>query len=297
MRSQVTGSDVSIVKVTVFTKHEMFLSPKLLLCNTPVSPMQIITLTTDLGTRDHYVGSVKGALLSAIPDALIIDISHDIEPFNILHAAFVLKNCYADFPKGTIHIIGVNSFHDSETGILVVKHEGYFFIGPDNGLFGLMWEEKMPAEIFKLKLNEEEMKSTLPLHDAYVRTTKEISARGNPSAIAEKINGFRVRVMAKPVISDQFLRGSIIYFDRFGNAVVNIQRNEFESLLNGKRFTIIFKRYSDIESISENYSAVEESEKLCFFNSSGYLELAINKGNAKQLLNLAQGDVVQIEFH
>jgi len=180
---------------------------------------------------------------------------------------------------------------------LIVLHEGYFFIGPDNGLFGLMWEEKMPTGIFKLKLTSAEMKSTLPLHDAGVRAAKEISQRNNLTAFSEKIDAFRIRRMSKPVISQQFLRGNIIYFDRFGNAVVNIQRDDFDSFVNGRRFTVVFKRYADIESISSNYSAVEESEKLCFFNSSGYLELAINKGNAKQLLNLAQGDVVQIEFH
>ena len=99
--------------------------------------MQIITLTTDLGMRDHYVGAIKGALLSAIPDANIVDISHDIESFNILHAAFVLKNCYAQFPMGTIHMVGVNAFHDSDTRILIVQQQGYYFIGVDNGFFGL----------------------------------------------------------------------------------------------------------------------------------------------------------------
>jgi hypothetical protein len=251
--------------------------------------MPIITLTTDLGTRDHYAGSVKGALMNAIPDATIIDISHDIEPFNILHASFVLKNCYAEFPHGTVHLVGVNSFHDADTSTVIIHHLGYHFIGPDNGLFGLIFEEKIPNEVFKLRLNENELKSTLPIRDAYVRAAKELGEKGNVTAIADKMNSFRIRTMAKPIISEHYLRGSIIYFDRFGNAVVNIQRNEFEQWTNGKRFAVLFKRYSDVDSIGDNYSSVEESEKLCFFNSSGYLEIAINKGNASRTLSIGRG--------
>src|SRR6185436_10842535 len=114
--------------------------------------MPIITLTTDLGTRDYYVGTVKGELLRAIPGAQIIDISHDIEPYNNIHGAFVLKNAYHHFPEGTIHIIGVNIFHDPESAPVIINHEGYFFVGQDNGLFGLVWDEVLPKEVFRIAL-------------------------------------------------------------------------------------------------------------------------------------------------
>jgi S-adenosylmethionine hydrolase len=160
-----------------------------------------------------------------------------------------------------------------------------------------MWEEKKPHQIFRMNLTHGEKLSTLPMHDACVRAAAAIAANKHLSSIAEQVSAFRISTMAKPILSDKYLRGSIIYFDRFGNAVVNIQRSEFETIANGKRFSILFKRYSDVESMGENYSSVDESEKLCFFNSSGYLEIAINKGNARQLLNLSNGDTVQIEFH
>ncbi|HYV94710.1 MAG TPA: SAM-dependent chlorinase/fluorinase [Chitinophagales bacterium] len=256
----------------------------------------IITLTTDLGTRDYYAGVVKGELLKAIPDVQIIDISHEIEPYNILHGAFVLKNSYRHFPEGTIHLIGVNPFHDESSSPIIVKDEGYFFIGQDNGLFGLIWDERMPKEIFRIRLNEEEKFSTMPLCDVYVRAAKHLALSKNPEEIAEKIPEFRISTMGKPIISNGYMKGSIVYFDRFGNAMVNIRREEFQRLRNGRNFLIVFKRYADMDSLSINYAAVDESEKLCFFNSSGFLEIAINKGNARNLLNLNVGDFVQIEF-
>lgn len=254
--------------------------------------MPIITLTTDLGTRDHYAGSVKGALISAIPDATIIDITHDIEPFNTLHAAHVLRNCYRDFPVGTIHLIGVNAFHDAVTATLVVQHQGCWFVAPDNGFFGLIWEEESPSSIFLLK----EYESIFPMRDEFVRAASHIIS-GTVEQIAVKATTYRMSRMTKPLISEQYLRGSIVYFDRFGNAITNIQKKDFNAMVKGRNFTVAFKRYADVESLSLNYASVDESEKMCFFNSSGYLEIAINKGNARQLLNLNYSDTVQIDFH
>jgi hypothetical protein len=259
--------------------------------------MQIITLTSDLGNRDYYTGVAKGALLSAVPGATLVDLSHEVEPFNILHAAFILKNSYEAFPPGAIHLVAVNSFHDRATAPLLIQHDNYFFIGPDNGLFGLIWNEKIPEEIYRLTLTEEEKISTHPLSGVYVRIAKAVAEKKTPSSLGEKIARYRVKTMGQAAVNEDFIRGNIIYFDRFGNAVANILSADFNRLLKGRKFNVIFKRYSDLDALSASYSSVDESEKLCFFNSRGYLEIAINKGNARQLLNLNTGDIVQIEFH
>jgi hypothetical protein len=258
--------------------------------------MAIITLTTDLGTRDHYVGALKGALLSAIPEANIVDITHDIEPFNILHAAFVFRNCYYDFPEGTIHLIAVNLFYAPDADTVIVQQEGHSFVAADNGLFGLVWDEGQPQRIYRVLPEKPGLSSVSGAHGAFVQAARHL-ASGDLSPIAEKITAYRISRMTRPLVSEQYIRGSIVYFDRFGNAVVNIQKGDFERVANGRRFTIAFKRYADIDHISRNYASVDESEKLCFFNASGYLEIAINKGNVKQLLNLSYNDTVQIDFH
>lgn len=258
--------------------------------------MAIITLTTDLGSRDHYAAIVKGELLKAVPTATLIDISHEIAPYDIMHGSFVLKNSYHHFPEGTFHLIGVNMLNEDNMPFLVVIKDGHTLIGPDNGIFGLLWDAAPPDKIYRLKPTEEELVSTLPMKDIYVRAVKHLANKGDPGSIAEKISSFRLSAMGRPVISENFIRTSIIYFDRFENAVVNLRKDEFELLRKGRRFIIYFKRYDDIESISDSYFSVMESEKLCLFNSAGYLEIAINKGKAMGLLNLNLGDIVQIEF-
>ncbi len=258
--------------------------------------MTIITLTTDLGTRDHYVGVVKGELLRTLSNIQIIDISHDITPFNIMHGSFVLKNSYHYFPNGTYHLIGVNMLYEENSQFLIVVKDQHTFIGPDNGIFGLLWNGEPADQIFRLIINDTERRSTLPMKDLYVRAMRHLLTGGNIEKISEKIPSFRQSTMGRPIVSPDHMRGSIIYFDHFENAIVNIQKDEFESLRKGRKFIFYFKRYDDVDSLSDNYSDVPESEKLCLFNSSGYLEIAINKGNAKGLLNLSVGDIVQVEF-
>ena len=126
--------------------------------------MSIITLTTDLGLKDYYVASIKGHILSQLPDASIIDVSHDIPPFNISVAAFCLKNCYQDFPEGTIHIIGVSPEANEHVCHLIIKHNEHYFIGADNGMFSLLFDEK-PTEVFNLNIIPDNDRRTFPTKD------------------------------------------------------------------------------------------------------------------------------------
>ncbi|MBX7107682.1 MAG: SAM-dependent chlorinase/fluorinase [Chitinophagales bacterium] len=259
--------------------------------------MAIITLTTDLGSHDHYAAAVKGELLKALPGAVPVDITHDIAPFNIMHGSFVLKNCYHHFPAGTYHLIGVNM--NSEEGMvhLAVMKDGYVFIGPDNGIFGLLWDGVVPDRVYQLKVQGKEAESTLPMKDLYVRVLKHLAEGGMPEAVGVKVSSFRQSAIGRPIVAAGYIKASIIYFDRFENAVVNIRKEEFEQIRQNRPFLVYFKKYEDVDTISKNYYDVPESEKVCLFNSSGYLEIAIHKGNAMGLLNLSVGDFVQIEFH
>ena len=116
--------------------------------------MPIITLTSDWGLKDHYVAAVKGTILSNMPEAIVVDISHDIPPFEIEQAAFVLRNAYPNFPKGSIHILGINTEESDKFGHTVIEHEGHFFIGTDNGIFSLLFELK-PDKIVELTINQD----------------------------------------------------------------------------------------------------------------------------------------------
>ena len=254
--------------------------------------MPIITLTTDLGTRDHYAGVVKGKILSAIADAQIIDITHDIEPFNIFHASFVLRNTYPFFPAETIHLIGVDTQGKNST-VLLIEHDGQRFMGADNGIFSLLWEEKLPDKIYRLK---KESNSAFLMSSVVIDALAFWMKHDDLTEIADRVTSIERSTQWYPVLQKDNIRGTIIYFDRFENAICNIRRSDFDRMRQGRNFLIYFKKYNDIDVIHSNYREVEEGEKLCLFNASGYLEIAINKGNAKGLLNLNLGDTIQIVF-
>jgi hypothetical protein len=254
--------------------------------------MPVITLTTDLGTRDHYAGVIKGKILSAVSNAQIIDITHNIEPFNIFHASFVLRNAYPFFPAETIHLVGVDT-QGKNPAVLLIEHDGQRFIGTDNGIFSLLWEEKLPDKIYRLK---KETTSAFLMSDLVIDALAFWMKHDDLSEIADRVTSIERSTQWYPVLQKDNIRGTIIYFDRFENAICNIRKDEFDRMRQGRNFLIYFRKYNDINIIHTNYHEVEEGEKLCLFNASGYLEIAINKGNAKGLLNLNLGDTVQIVF-
>lgn len=257
--------------------------------------MQIITLTTDLGTRDYYVGAVKGELLKAIPECNIIDLSHHIDKFDIQHAAFVIKNAFHHFPKGAIHLVGVNLFDIQDAATLIIKQEHYYFIGPDNGLFGMVWDGIVPKDVFEAALTIDEISSTLPMKDVYVRLASHIVA-GKPLAeIGKQVTNIKMRINSRPTISVDHLKGSVIHLDSFYNAITDIRKEEFDRIVKGRRVTIQFKNYY-VEMLSRNYADTVEGSLVAFFNEAGYLEIALNKGKASTLLNFNKGDAVLVDF-
>ena len=147
--------------------------------------MAIITLTTDLGIKDHYVGVLKGSLLQQCADATIVDITHQIPTYDILKAAFTIKNCYADFPEGTIHLVGVNPEINDTTTYLAVKHKGYYFIGADNGVFSLIFDEK-PEQLFELNISLNPDDLTFPTKDIFAKAACHLAKGGTLEMIGKK---------------------------------------------------------------------------------------------------------------
>jgi len=256
--------------------------------------MPFITLTSDLGERDHYVAAVKGALYSACPDIRIVDISHQISHFDIAHAAFVLKNAYHHFPDGSIHLVSVESTDKPDARILLVRKNRHFFVAYDNGIISLLFDDG-PDEIFHI-LREEGPAGTFPFREIMVDIACRLVNGSTAEALGVRVSEYEERQKPQPVLNGNSLRGAILYFDHYGNAMTNISRSLFEEIIGDKRFSIAFKNNETVRSISMSYNEVPEGEKLCIFNSEGYLEIAINKGQARQLFGLKIGDLIQIEF-
>ena len=257
--------------------------------------MAIITLTTDLGYKDFYQAALKGSILSQLPNANIVDISHAISAFNIPQAAFILRNAFHYFPAGTIHLIGIDSVFNEKTRYLALKYKDHYFVGSDNGIFSLLFEEE-PSEIVELNIMQDLKYLNFPLSDIFPKAVSHLAKGGRLKDIGITVSGVEDRMTLQPVIERDIIRGSVIYIDSFQNIITNITKEIFTQVQLNRDFTLYFKRNESITQLSWHYNEVPEGEKLCLFGISNHLEIAINKGNASGLLGLHLGDIVRIEF-
>lgn len=253
--------------------------------------MPTITLTTDFGVQDYYAGALKGALVRNCPGARLVDISHAIVPFDIVQTAFVVQNAYPEFPAGTIHLIGVNCVYGRDFRFVAVRQNGHYFVAPDNGVLTLLFEHIPEADARALP-------ATPPMHfpvkEAF-STAAGLLSSGQPfEALGEPAGPLLQRIGLQPVITPTRIRGTVIQVDNFENAIVNIRRETFEKLVQGRPFSLYFKRNDPITQISGQYCDVPVGEPLCLFNSAGFLEIAVYMGKAATLLGLKVEDVVEV---
>jgi hypothetical protein len=254
--------------------------------------MAIVTLTTDLGIKDHYVAMIKGKLLTKTPELQIVDISHEIKPFSIQQAAFVLRNAYPYFPAGSVHLVSVLADHKASYKVVIIECKKQFFAGIDNGIFALTLDDE-PDAIYEIASTST---CVFPVRDLLCDAIGDF-VNGTPlTTIGRKIQNLESRTFLKAPESSEYINGIIVYIDRFGNAIINITKEKFERKRNNREYTIHWKRANEFEKIHDNYNAVPGGEKLCLFNSNGFLEIAINQGNAAQMLGLRLDDTIQIEF-
>ena len=260
--------------------------------------MAIITLITDLGETDSYLASVKGAIYSQLEEVKIVDISNQIKPFNIQQAAYILRNCFKDFPAETIHIISVDDELSIKNEHLAVKADGHYFIGADNGFFSLLFNEMKPEKIVRLNISLTTNCMTFAVKNIFVPAACHIARGGTMEIIGANIDDFEVKKMElKPVLQKDIIRGAVVHIDSYGNAITNISKNEFEKVQKGRSFTILFGREDEmITKLSKKYKDVTNAEKLALFGENNQLQIAINKGRASQLLGLKLHEIIRIEF-
>ena len=260
--------------------------------------MAIITLTTDLGTNDSYLASVKGSIYNQINDARIVDITNDITAFNIPQAAFVLRNCYKDFPLGSIHIVSVDDELNIENEHLVVKANGHYFIGSDNGLFSLLLTEMKAEKIIQLNIAQESNCLTFATKNVFAPAACHLARGGTMEMIGTLIDNYCVhRTDLKAVKEKNLIKGVIIYNDNYGNAITNIDKTMFLDIQRGREFIIYYGREDEkITTISKKYNDVPSGDKLAIFGENEQLQIAMNKGTANTLLGLKLHEIIRIEF-
>ena len=247
--------------------------------------MALITLTSDIGRQDFLTGAVKGQLLQINNQFTIIDISHELSPFNYPQAAYVCRNAIKNFSPKTFHIVMVNLFDKRPNHLLFIEHNDQYIGCADNGLITMILEET-PQKVVALPLSLSEQKNTLYCARVFAKAYQEILNGKTFKEIGDTDISIEVKNPLRPLLGDKFIEGQIIFIDNFENVIINITKEEFEEQRRGRSFKIVFKRDEIIEKISETYADVSESEKLALFNSANYLEIAINKGNAAGLFGL-----------
>lgn len=275
--------------------------------------MGIITLTTDFGVRDHYVGATKGAIYSELPDARIVDISHGVSPFNVPEAAYIIQNAYHSFPKGTIHLIGIDSELNPENKHIAVKLDDHYFICANNGIMSMICSEIVPEKIVEINIHDK-IATSFPVLDVFVQVACHIARGGTLEVIGKVINTIKPIKNLNPFVNEEQTQiiGNVIYIDNYGNVITNIKRKFFESIQKTRAFEIsarnykfrdVFNKYSDVVNfdIPED-KRYDEGKALVVFNSSGYLEIAVYKsdkatvGSASSLMGLKIRDTVTVNF-
>lgn len=252
--------------------------------------MALITFMSDFGHRDHYVAAVKAKVLAVNHNVKVIDINHEIEPYNIAHAAFVCNAVFRDFPKGTVHVLAVNSLGKRGDKHLAVKLEDHYFVGTDNGLFSLISREKPTAIVELMGEN-----SSFPERDIFAKSAVFLANEKSIYDLGPQVPEVKRMLNRELRITQHQIAGNVVHIDYYGNVITNIEKDVFETVAGDRQYQVQFVR-EVINRIGKGYNTIDEGDCAVFFNSNGLLEIAINKGNASELLGLRYDDQIVIDF-
>ena len=254
--------------------------------------MGLVTLITDFGEKDYYVALLKAALYSHLLDVKIVDVTHGIQRHDIMEAAFFLTGVYDKFPAKTIHIVAVNSFYADQSELIFFERNNQFFIGPNNGIFSLVFPELNINEVYRVPSyvdvdNQYELVGLL---------THQIDDELSPDKIGLRVSQLEQKITLQPVITSHQIRATIVHIDQFGNVIVNLDSQTFQKIKGERDFAIYYKSSDPINHLSFGYGDSAIGDVCAFFNTIGLLEIAINMGNAHELLNLNKNETIQINF-
>jgi len=258
-----------------------------------------ITLTTDFGTRDGYLAAMKGVILSACPNARLIDITHDIPPFDVMEAAFVLRQAAPHYPPHTIHLVVVDPGVGSERLGVALQHNSHRYVGPDNGLFALVLESAEPDELVRLdaaRIGVSKPPSrTFHGRDIFGPAAARLACGAALSDLGPAIPALQSLHWAIPIDDTHGIRGWVVHVDHFGNCITNISRDLFQRRAAGRQVKC-YVGSTILSGLQGTYADRAAGEPVLLFGSSEVLEVAVNQGNAANLLHIRRGMPVNIVF-
>ena len=263
---------------------------------------RIITLLTDFGTEDYFVGAMKGVILTRSPEAVIVDITHAIPPQDVQAGAFTLSAVYSNFPTGSIHVAVVDPGVGSDRRPIMVETDDYMFVGPDNGLFSIVLDREPAAQVRHL-INAnyflQNRSSTFHGRDIFAPVAAALAEGAPPGDLGPIIlDPVRSGFIESKIMADGAIAGTILHIDHFGNCVMNIVWDNLRPLLTTRSFCLRVKEY-EIRRLLRSYSeaAAEPGAPFLIVGSAGFLEISVCCSSAARQLNIAVGDSVQLEIH
>jgi S-adenosyl-L-methionine hydrolase (adenosine-forming) len=256
--------------------------------------MNVISLITDFGQNDNFVGVIKGVILSINPNAKIVDICHEVKPHDILTGAFLLKSSFKYFPKGSLHLVVVDPGVGSERKKLLVKTKDYFFVAPDNGVLSPALKDQVSSKIIEITNKNYFLKPTSDTfhgRDIFAPTAAYLSKGEDFSKFGKRIKSIKELRLPQVQMAAERLIGEVIYIDRFGNLVSNIGKEILGRFIKNKKFKIFIKNKT-IDKLSHSYTEGTYLKPLALIDSFNYLEIALNRGSACNYLKAKKGTEV-----
>lgn len=263
--------------------------------------MPLITLTSDYGLTDPYTASVKGALLTELPGVQLCDISHQIEPGNLMEASFILRNSYKGFPQATVHLVLVKEISKNQRW-LAAEMEGHYFVVADNGLISMINPELRLNKVIEIKINQEQ--SLFPGRDFLAKVACHLARGGRAEMLGRQVSDYDEKKMYRHTADQEknSLLGSVVYVDNFGNLITNISRKIFREVGKERSFEIVLPRNQKLTQLNKVYEEVADGKIIALFNSQDLLEIALvnprgkNFNGANTMLGLNVRDSVTIYF-
>ena len=256
----------------------------------------IITLTTDYGTNDHLVGTLKGVILKINPDVTIVDITHNITPFDLLDGALAIASAYSYFPPKAIHVVVVDPGVGTERRPLLVSAQNQYFVAPDNGVLSVIYEREQESLIVRHANVEhyylQPVSKTFHGRDIFAPVASWLSKSWQTPSMGDEISDYKRFSIPRPKDVDGTMKGAVLRADAFGNLITNFRSEDLsESALSDGSIKLQVGSHQ-VSRFVETFAQGNNGEPIAYLGSSGYLEIAVNKGNASRTLNLGRGTPV-----
>lgn len=254
----------------------------------------IIAMITDFGTEDGYVGAMKGRIKGAMPGVDVIDISHEIDPYNIRQGAFCLHNSYPFFPDKTVFMVVVDPGVGTHRRGIVLKSSQHWFVGPDNGVFSFVYQRE-GVQVFEINLDAvaDHIAPTFHGRDVFAPVAARLAA-GESMGDLLRPAGDPVSFLSEPRrLSEREFALEILHVDHFGNLILNFHRSDWETLDHAADFTIQLKGVH-LTGLRETFGEADQGELLLTWDSTGYLQIAVNRGQAARRLGSVAGDEARL---